>query len=466
MNKKSKKTLKNAFNIPEPTRKDEFLSSLEVRQKKSFSFNIPLYISTAVTAAVVIGIWGGVKNLPYFQQPDSIDTPAYSETISTSGTAIHTETTSVQTTTTKTTNKTSLIKTTVTTTESTVITTETASTETSSAATVSSSGAGTETTVTTVQTAPETTTTTITERTGNISHKPTTSVRTTERTTAPETEAPETTTKKTTTRQTTTARTTTQTTVRTTTSTTIRLPDPTTTTIADETNYITTTTTFNAGLSPAVTTTNAPPSIDVPPVPMTTTETISPLPDLDFTVFPSVRYYPDDNIYTIDSESVDNEPIVSDNVAGMLNEIADDADLIAEVEVEEIIYTGIDGKPYVQENVVIKHVFRGDILADSKISIYCKGGYIPASEYSTDRIYNIESLIENNVTILDYAGNNTFAQVGDSYICLLNKSDSTFPEGSYSLATLNDVSKFWLDDGFLVNNRYPNIAIPAYKFND
>lgn len=448
MNKKSKKTLKNAFNIPEPIRKDEFLNSLPIKQKKSFSFNIPLYISTAVTAVVIIGIWGGIKNLPHFEQPDNMDNSVYSESTSS---ANHTEKTSVQTTT--------------------ISSAEKNITVTSYVSTVKTSGIGTvsrtqntETTVS-VQTTIKTetirkeTTTTTTKESNNISYKPTTEIRTTEKTSVPDTELTKTTKKTTTATQTTTKTTTmSHTTTATTTKTFYTNTYPAiTTTTEGELNHVTTTTTppienpgNTAGASPQTTTTTLE---DVPLQTITTTydNGACETPYHDFTVTPAVRYYPDGEIYITDSESNDVMPPATpqEQATEIFREMAENSDLIAIVAVDEIIYTGFDGKPYTQENAIVTDVIYGDITVNSRISIYCKGGYIPVSEYSPDGY--IDNSIEDNVTVLDYAGNKKFSQVGDSYMCFLKKSDGTFPDGSYHLTGLNDISKFTFSGDDFVN---------------
>ncbi|MDE5620417.1 MAG: hypothetical protein K2I80_07830, partial [Ruminococcus sp.] len=73
MNKKSKKTLKNAFNIPEPNQKDSFFNKLDIKPERKFSSFIPTYLPTAIVAVMIIGVWGGIKNLPRFEQPENID---------------------------------------------------------------------------------------------------------------------------------------------------------------------------------------------------------------------------------------------------------------------------------------------------------------------------------------------------------------------------------------------------------
>ncbi|MDE6425200.1 MAG: hypothetical protein K2K89_03560 [Ruminococcus sp.] len=460
MNKKSKKTLKNAFNIPEPKRKEEFFSSLETKQKKSFSFNIPLYISTAVTAVVIMGIWGGVKNLPYFQQPENIDTPVYSESTSLPHHTENTEKPTVQTTVVFSTEKNTTVN-------SSVSTVRTSGISTVSGTEPTKNNVSVQTTIKTETAQTETTTTTTIKEDNNISHKPTTEIHTTEITSAPETEFPETTITKITT-VTTAPRITTKTTVRTTTTTTKIFHEITTTSTDEEPNVpdITTTTNREGELNVAVTTKTYMNSGVPSFVPQTTTSldfNIHPMatttdattgacaePQLDFTVVPPVRYYPDGEIYITDSVSNDVIPSAPGSVNEIFREMAENSDLIVVVEVDEIIYTGFDGKPYTQENALVKDIIYGDIPVNSRISIYCKGGYIPANECSSD--IEIDNTTANNVTVLDYAGNSNFSQEGDVYMCFLKKSDENFPDGSYYLTGLNDISKFAFSGDNFVNH--------------
>ena len=62
MKKSEREALKNAFNIPEPQNKDSFAANYESLYKKNQQrLRFPVYtkyVSTAVFAALVIGVWG------------------------------------------------------------------------------------------------------------------------------------------------------------------------------------------------------------------------------------------------------------------------------------------------------------------------------------------------------------------------------------------------------------------------
>ncbi|MDE6101566.1 MAG: hypothetical protein K2F73_01105, partial [Ruminococcus sp.] len=232
-----------------------------------------------------------------------------------------------------------------------------------------------------------------------------------------------------------------------------------------------TTSTHEGGnsISPPQTTTTIEDEIDLPVICTTITQypTLD-TPPPDYTVFPLVRYYPDNSAINIsDFINNDGQPPVTDSDGKLppqdvaqpgafhsWQDLTDNSDLIVIADVDEIIYTSIDGTPYTQENIVISEVIKGDIEQHSRISVYGEGGYIPASEYGK---IQISWAIENNFMLFDPAKNQTFSAVGDRYIYFIKKSDYPLPDGSYSLTTYNDMSKFRYKDGNYINMNNNNI---------
>lgn len=420
MNKKSKKTLKDAFNIPEPNRKEQFFNSLEIRQPKKLPAHIPMYVSAVATAVLVIGVWGGVKNLPYFDPPEITDTPVYSRTAS--ATDVFTENSNIQTTVVSVTGK-------------------------------STDGTSVTGTATENITGNSETVTTVTETEDNNPA----GLHTTDGLSGSTAENRHTTNEKTTTAQTTrrTATKTNTTTTHTVTTVTGQSQYVTTkstanqthttvsqTTINDEVNVIDTvpqtTATYDYGFDPPPCTE---PSNDDPP---------------DYTVKPPVRYYPDDISIDI-NDCLSNDVTVPTHPSSgaqtdankcSWKDLAENSDLIVIATVEEIIYTGIDGRPYTQEDIKISEVIKGDIPEKSKISVYGRGGYIPAVDYGE---ILADWITENNYMLFDPAGNMTATETGGKYIYFIRKSSSPFPDGSYILTGLNNISKFIYTDGSYMN---------------
>lgn len=427
MNKKSKKTLKNAFNIPEPNQKDSFFNKLEIKPERKFSSFIPTYLPTAIVAVMIIGVWGGIKNLPRFEQPENTD----NNIIYSSESSVSEKQTdnSVQTTISFVRYSEKQIQTTT--------------------AVQTANGS----TVTGEKNTSVTTTSGKTTKNNSDKNKDESSADSPSENSSEETSDSEVSHTTNTTRHTTNVKTTHTTTMSTREQNNIKPTKPSTTTQ-------TTTTDHNSGFSPLpqTTTTTFDDTIDIP----TCTEPSQPSDDVppDYTVNPPVRYYPDDNAIDIsDITQNDHKPPLTDgpqpgsSTSVIWEDLVNDSDIILIATVDEIIYTGIDGVPYTQENLSVSEVIKGDIEQYSRISVYGTGGYIPASEYKK---IQIEWAIENNCMLFDPAGNKTVSQVGDIYLYFIRKSNYPLPDGSYRLTTYNDISKFRYTDGYYINMNNSN----------
>lgn len=444
MNKKSKKTLENAFNIPEPNQKDSFFNKLDIKPERKFSSLIPVYLPTAIVAVMVIGVWGGIKNLPHFQQPDNIDTVSSAETTSVNN------------------NTNDFIQTSLSYVSGSEKQTQTTTAFQTNNADTTKNEKSTYVTTTSEKVAENTTT----KNNSNESSESSPSENDSESTT----ESPRTAKTTSTTRTTSTKRTTTTNTTREANS---------VTTTSRSTN---TTATHEDGNSISPTQTITVPEDDDITVPCTTTELSPSVSDdtpTDYTVIPPVRYYPDNNAIDV-TDFMHNGTKPPPQHDGTLHpqggqsgtavafdswqNLADNSDIIVIATVDEIIYTGIDGVPYTQENIMVSEVIKGDIGKHSRISVYGKGGYIPASEHGT---IQISWAIENNCMLFDPAENQTFSEVGDRYIYFIKKGDSPLPDGSYRLTTYNDMSKFHYKDGRYINmnnNNFMFTITELYKY--
>lgn len=444
MNKKSKKTLKDSFNIPEPNRKEQFFNSLEIRQQKKLPAHIPMYVSAVATAVLVIGVWGGVKNLPYFNPPEITDIPVYSKQTSMTESYKNT-TTAVSAVTEKNTTIVSAVRTSTKTTSTEKVTrhSETVTTVTSE----------------TINTTTKENKTRHTEDSQEIKTTDDLSESTAENhnttSTATEITSSARTTARTTTTRTTTKTTTCYTTVADTTIAVTTQDFEITTTPAPST--VTTTTKGNTGLFPITTIADE----QDPPVIVTTTGQSGATNDIpiDYTVNPPVRYYPNDNVIDI-SDLIDNNFTPPPSNDGIQTEIENSlgnwvkqSDLIVIATVDEVIYTGIDGIPYTQENISVSEVIYGDIPQNSVISVYGIGGYIPVADYTEFELPDIEP---DSMLFVPY-NNKTTPEVGETCLYFLRKSNGKFPDGSYYLTSLTDTSKFRYNNGYYTNLNKNNL---------
>ncbi len=426
MNKKSKKTLKNAFNIPEPNQKDSFFNKLDIKPERKFSSFIPVYLPTAIVAVMVIGVWGGIKNLPRFEQPENTD-----------NNIIYSSESSVSENQTDYSVQTSL---------SSVRNSENQN-RTTTAVQNDNGNTVTDEKNMSVTTTSAKTTNKNSDKNKDESSADSPSENSSENTSDSTSEASHTTN---TSRNTTNVKTTGTTTLSTRDENNIKPTKPLTSTQ--------TTTTEHKGFSPLpqTTTTTFEDSVDFP-------SCTAPVVDVppDYTIKPPVRYYPDNNAVDINDviqndpnpPSTDGQP--GDSTTATWEDFLDNSDMILIATVDDVIYTAIDGVPYTQENISVSEVIKGDIEQYSKISVYSNGGYIPASEYKIQ----LDWAIENNFMLFDPAQNKTVSQVGDEYLYFIKKSHFPLPDGSYSLTTYSDMSKFRYKDGHYINMNNSNIIL-------
>lgn len=107
MKKSERESLKKAFNIPEPERKQEFIFKYNNELKKNErKFNVPVffrYASTIAFAVLIVGVWGHINNntdikINIPDTPEITDTQTISVEKTTSGTTSSISTPTAQTT--------------------------------------------------------------------------------------------------------------------------------------------------------------------------------------------------------------------------------------------------------------------------------------------------------------------------------------------------------------------------------
>ncbi len=446
MKKSEKETLKKAFNIPEPERKESFVSLYNQRLKKNErKFNLPVffrYASTAVFAVLIIGLWGNLsKNADFRDKFNTVEEPTTAETVHTTTVTQLTEENDITTAETMTSQ---IVQTAVNSSATAVQTNKTAQT----------AGVAEDSPQTHVQvTMPEIPSFTPSMTAVTFPTKPETPTRTKPVYTSKAVSA-------------TTAR-----------KTTVASPISTHEGESPSLN-VTTEQIFpliTSDNSPTdtdnfennVTTVTQPPSADAPPsiVPQVTTENNYEPPLFwgnDYTVYPSKVYRKSANI-------IDLSDCINDNTAQVPNDSIDStfsvddlinlSDYIIFGKVDDIIYTQVNGKPYTQENITIYQVYKGNKLHEhDKISIYIPGGYMPVSEFES--LNNIEISSYGKEYIYSSGGNKNHQTIGDIRIFFINDGGKYIPDGAFELTTKNDVSIFQASGG-----KYISSGNNALRFN-
>ncbi len=376
MKKRDKEKIREAFDIPEPERKSEFLSIHgEKFSKKSPAVPRPLkfrYAPTLVMAAVLIGLWGVIKPNEILREKPGRDNIIIESTDETSPivTTTAAEQISVTSAAKKTENKT--------------VTTSAVSSGTNHVPASTQQPAAT--VLATEYESPETTATTDVQHiiTSSVNNHP------------PATAVTKTTAKK--------------------------------TSSAAVTSIVTT-----AGKTSTVTSFH---EVRVTTVPPLIPDDDLPLTDgviTDLTVTPETVYTKTDEIYQIGNiDMPNNNRFPSDSNA--------DFDLCISGRVMEIFYTRANNKPYTQLDLLVTDIMtdEGQLNSCIMISVYIPGGYMPSDEYFA--IYPDRKPYDGNYTVYDSAGIDEPPEIGDAYRFFLNRGGKGIPEGAYVLASENPAS--------------------------
>lgn len=132
----------------------------------------------------------------------------------------------------------------------------------------------------------------------------------------------------------------------------------------------------------------------------------------------------------------------------LMKEYAGSSEMIISARIDSIIYTQRHGSLFTQENVTITDVFRQrtGIGASDMISIYLNGGYIPSEEYL--KLHpEYSKVMPEGITIYDKGGNKGVQKEGETYLFFLRR-DPRFSSGyAFSTVTQNDNSVFVYKNG-------------------
>lgn len=427
MKKSERETLKKAFNIPEPERKESFVSLYNQKLKKNErKFNLPVffrYASTAVFAVLIIGLWGNLsKNADFRDKFNNIDEP----TTGTVQTTTVTQLTEENDITTAETMTSQIVQTIANSPAVTVHTAQTAVIEENSPQTHAQ---------VTMPDIPDFTPSVTAITFLTKTQQPVTTAKAVSATTVIKTTAV---------KYTTTA---------------IILTD-------EEPSYsyapslaITTSKTVSVTATPGnspvppdyiendVTTTYSH-SVDIPP-PAIVTEPIvttrindspSYIDGKDYTVYPSKIYNKSDNIINLSDRLGCNSAAPNDSVPSV-DMLKNSSDYIILGKVDDIIYTQVNGEPYTQENITIYQVYNGDKFREyDKISVYIPGGYMPVSEF--ENLNNTEISASDNDYIYSDGGNKNHQTIGDIRIFFITYGSSYMPNGAFELTMKTDISIF------------------------
>lgn len=170
---------------------------------------------------------------------------------------------------------------------------------------------------------------------------------------------------------------------------------------------------------------------------------------IDYTITPEIVFSSSENAVNLD-EYLSTDSIIppsGDDQPDILNPMAADSDYIISGYIDEILYTSADGKPYTVENLTITNIYKdgGKLSTLDKISLYVPGGYMTARDF-TD-LTGVILYLPDDAVVYDPGGNNGTQNLSDEYVFFIKDAGDAFPEGTFRLTQNTDISVFQSDNG-------------------
>ena len=113
---------------------------------------------------------------------------------------------------------------------------------------------------------------------------------------------------------------------------------------------------------------------------------------------------------------------------------------------DEIVYTSIDGSAFTAENITVSKVYKGDLTANDMVTVFFGGGFLPAEEYAY--MYNYPPAEDMNDFSVRISGVSDGEQEeGRKYIFFLKNSSYPVPEGAFEPTYNGNMSVFEIKQG-------------------
>lgn len=116
---------------------------------------------------------------------------------------------------------------------------------------------------------------------------------------------------------------------------------------------------------------------------------------------------------------------------GTVSEMFKNSCAVVLAKVDKKVYTSIGGSPMTAADLTVEKVFKGDLDANDRLTVFVSGGCIPAEEFL--RIHPESRYIDDpyNTSVYDHAGSRFELTDGDSCIFFLDRSGNELPDGSF-----------------------------------
>lgn len=207
--------------------------------------------------------------------------------------------------------------------------------------------------------------------------------------------------------------------------------------------------------------------------PIETTEAVefSPSPGGDTSsiswIIPTVKYEKTDKYIGINelngsacAPGASTPPEGSDfNSSWDISKLFERSKYIIAAEAVETIYTAVDNLPYTQYDLITNCCYKRDEKYPQTLSVYVPGGYIPADVYS--ECWHIENHLPDDVMLYSDGGNKGEIKLYQQYIFFINDGLYNMPDGSYCLTAETDISIFAYD-----GEKYVSLGNPSLTFTE
>ena len=139
------------------------------------------------------------------------------------------------------------------------------------------------------------------------------------------------------------------------------------------------------------------------------------------------QMYPPDNSDQQQGPSV-SKPVDTDN---MLREMYKDSSAVILANVDEMLYTSINGTAVTAENLTVVSSFKGELSQNDRITVFFIGGYVPAEEYMKSHEHAYIDSPEEYSVYEKYMVRSRQEKEGQ-YIFFIRNDDENIKEGAYS----------------------------------
>ena len=141
------------------------------------------------------------------------------------------------------------------------------------------------------------------------------------------------------------------------------------------------------------------------------------------------------------TDGVSHAPVV-DNY---LELITNQSDHVIRGTVDDVIYTSRDGIAYTQLDITVSEIIKSDgsVVQGDRISVRFLGGYISADEYA--RSHEIDGDFPDDWTVYENSMNRYEPESGREYILFINSGGYNIPRGGFSLIHETDNSIMTMD---------------------